>query len=309
MKRLFLLILLISTSYQYVNAQGCSDAGGCSVGGLQPQNRMDSSKSTPNVLKAGYTLGFAKRNTMIHQWYGEWQHTWKDKWTFQFKVPFQVASGELGNQWALSDVITSITHNAKINNVSSFKTTLGFRLPTGRASIASSEYDSLDLPMVYQGSLGTFDLILNATYRHKAWLVGVGYQQVLIHNNKNNYLPTDWMALSKGSAYDASNQLRRGNDLMFRLEYRPKLKSIQPFIGMLCLYRLKGDSYLNAPQERITPAGSKGTTLNGVFGLAWNISNQSIIELTYAQPFINRTVGADGLLRSKVVHLSYSYLF
>ena len=139
--------------------------------------------------------------------------------------------------------------------------------------------------------------------------MGVGYQQVLVHNNKNTYLPDYWVTLPKGSAYDPSNQLRRGNDFMVRLEYRPKIKSFQPFIGMLWLYRLKGDSYLNAQQERITPSGSKGTTLNGIAGVAWDISSNSTIELSYAQPFINRTVGADGLLRSKVVHLSYSYSF
>lgn len=283
--------------------QGCSDAGGCSVGAMSSYRQDTLPKK---IVKVGYSWGDAKRNTQVHQWYADAIWNMNPSLAFQLKIPFQLATGELGNVTALGDIVLGSTYTKKIKTIQ-WKTGISFRLPTGTFSQTGGGSSTMSLPMVYQSSLGTFDVILNSTLLWNGWTLGLGYQQVLVHNNSNNFLPNLWNGQAEGSFYEASNQLKRGNDFLARLEYRIGKRKIQPILGTLFLYRLKGDSYLNVLHQRVTPEGSKGTTLNILAGLSYTATSHWVIEGIYAQPLINRTVGADGLLRSKVVSIQITY--
>jgi hypothetical protein len=308
MKNHFSLILVIITIFckNLLYAQGCSDAGGCSIQSMHSAKKSDSTYK--NALSIGYGVGMGIQKTLIHTTMLEWQHTFNDKISFQAKLPLLITQGDLGTYTGLGDILISLSYRKKIDNQFSYTFSIGSKLATSNSNLKNS--DGLSLPMVYQTSLGTYDLIYSLGLNYNSWLLGIGFQQVVSHNNKNNYNDSLWTPESLGSSFPQSNQLKRGNDLIIRFEKSFEIKRFSPNLGLLYLYRFKGDGYLSrTSNEYLIDPGTKGSTLNIYLGSKYSFSKKSTLEFIYAQPVVNRTVSADGLLRKFVFNLKYTYQF
>jgi hypothetical protein len=310
MKKIFLLSLMITLHVSETYAQGCSDAGGCSIQSMQSKIKSDKVEDTlfKNSISLGYGFGLGIKSTKIHNLTLEWQHHFNPTFSMQLRVPYVITQGTLGTYNKLGDFLLAFNYSKKMKEDWTLSLSLGGKLATNQANIKN--IDGYSLPMVYQTSLGTFDLIYSVGLSYKTWLLGVAFQQVIHHSNKNNYNDTLWVAEPEGATFPQSNQLKRGNDFIVRFEKKFLLHSFTPMVGVLYLNRLKGDAYLSRyTNEYIIDPGTKGSTLNIYLGTSYAINSKNNLEFLYAQPVINRTVSADGLLRKFVFNLKYTYQF
>lgn len=308
MKHYFLITLLFCAFLvqKKVYAQGCSDAGGCSIQSMKSAGQTDTTYK--NNLAIGYGVGMGIKKTMVHTALVEWDHAFCKTFSLQVKLPLLITQGDLGTYTGLGDLLLSLNYGKKLNDDLKLNFSLGGKIATSNSNMKNA--DGLALPMVYQTSLGTYDLIYSLGLNYKTWLLGIGFQQVIHHNNQNNYNDTLWTSGSVGASFPQSHELKRGNDLIVRFEKKFEIKKLEPVLGLLYLNRFKGDGYLSrTTNEYIYDPGTKGSTLNIYLGSKYKLNDKNAIDFVYTQPVVFRTVSADGLLRKFVFNLKYTYQF
>lgn len=172
-------VLLISTpSY----GQGCSDAGFCTLNGMNG-SIADSSHISRSQLKVGITLGKADHDITTLANYFEYSHSLK-KASLDVKITSLMQAGNGITMFGVSDafVSTNVRVSEKID------ASAGFKLPL---SDAGKRRNNFPLPMDYQSSLGTLDLILGIglTFRKLRCAAGLQYP---ITQNQNEFLASDY---------------------------------------------------------------------------------------------------------------------
>ena len=108
----------------------------------------------------------------------------KNKLYAQLKLPYTFVSGKLASINGLSDITFSLSYIVFSKAQSNLNLTGGVKLPTNGANIYK---DDLPLPMVYQTSLGSTDVLIGAKYNIRKWDFTCGYQHAF-NANKNEYL-------------------------------------------------------------------------------------------------------------------------
>ena len=318
-----LVLLALTGSTFYANAQGCSDAGACSAGPIgqlqlwtdSVPDHMDYRHST----RLGFSYAIGEQGTIITQVTPEVNIGFAKNWSIQLKTSYQNAHGDLGDNSGVGDLFVTTSH-AFINDAErSISGAIGFRLPTGSTTASTTDpmYDmeALPLPMPYQTGLGTTDLIVGINYRYKRYVAAIAYQHVLGQNNENQFTHSAWFNDPKVSGYFESRGLRRANDLVVRAQYAYGCGrlSLQP--GLLAIYHIAEDTRLNdavrGPNEpeRITLVGSQGLTLNVTVDLRFKLANQWALEASFGAPVIAREVRPDGLTRENVTSVGLNYRF
>lgn len=304
----FLVLTVFVGLSQFGYGQGCSDAGFCSAGAMHGDYAGEA--KWKNFVKLGVSYERGEQSTSIFSPQIEGRFLLDEDNMIQIKIPYLIASGNLGTNHGLSDFIVSYTRTV-LNDDRNWRlqVTGGMRLAAGNAN---DELDGNSLPMPYQPSLGTYDLILGTavTYK-KTWLLAAGLQWPLIQNNNNAYNPLDW---PDESGYYLSRELQRQPDVMLRLEksFRWEKWSIRG--GILPIYHLGDDTFETQPladesPREVTSEGSQGLTLNLVGGIGYTIKDRWNVDLTIAAPAIVRETRPDGLTRSLVVLPSVQYAF
>lgn len=305
-KKLF-IIAVLGCSYFNLNAQGCSDAGFCTAGGL----KNESTGLQSSDIRLGYNFNIGEQNVLIQAIQLETNFKLQKKAIIQAKIPFLWIQGNLGNTKGFGDPMISITY--QIQNKKQFNAHIigGIKFPLGKTNFTYQVYPQVDnyllsLPMPYQTGLGTTDLIAGYRINKGAWKFATGLQWVLIQNNKNNFLP-EKDTLNDG-LYFASNQLKRGNDLLLRVEHNIKIGNFNIEPGLLGIYRLKGDIITESNGNSLLLQGSKGTTLNLTLNVNFKISAKLQTALNAGAPIIVRQIRADGLTRAFVTSVQFKYL-
>lgn len=82
----------------------------------------------------------------------------------QLKVPYLSVSGNLGSTSGLGDPALTASYAFIKKDEERLDGLVGVKVPSGDANTRSA---GLSLPMPYQTSLGTTDLLLGITYRWK----------------------------------------------------------------------------------------------------------------------------------------------
>lgn len=288
---------------QTSNAQGCSDAGFCTMGALSPTNSVDSSYQ--HKAKLSFSYGVGEQSTTHFHITPELQLGFIRNNQVQIKIPYIYVDGDLGSNSGLGDLSVSTSQFFQTSDRSSLLLTIGFKLPTGTTDKAGN---GIALAMPYQTGLGTFDLILGVSYHYDMWRIGAGYQAILDDNNINRYLSSNGRNVSE-RAYFNSNMLRRGDDALIRLERSIVWKKLDFSVGLLSIYRLQKDKIINAGGLTETLKGSEGITLNLTAGMNYEISKQVDCYLLYGSPLIVRDVRADGLTREFVLSFGFQFNF
>lgn len=293
----FLLLL----QSNHLVAQGCSDAGFCTVNSFQP-NSNDSIKTYHNQIKTGIFFGKADNSISVFGNYVEYNRQINDRFGFDAKLTTLAQNGNDVSAFGLSDLFLNANYKAN----EKLKFTLGAKIPL---SDAGNSKNNLPLPMDYQSSLGTLDLIVGVGYEIKKIQLVAALQQPLTQN-ENQFLASQYPASSALRGFLSTNKFQRSGDVLLRVSYplmiHPKIR-LTPSI--LPIYHLKNDRFTNQNNVELEINNSKGLTLNGNVYLDYEINRRNGLQLNVGVPFVVRTSRPDGLTRSFIANVEYRVKF
>lgn len=307
-KSVIAFIILVGTVINLQTyAQGCSDAGFCTIGSIKPQGA-----ALQNIKKQKLTVilanGIGDESVFVFTPGIQYDNQLSDRWSIQAKITANYASGNLGNAFGLGDAYLSGTYSIKDNSSWKKSILVATKLPLNNGDIREG---TRPLPMQYQSSLGTVDIIGGFSITNNKWAFATALQQPVSGRNGNTFLPAYWNTAA-ALKYAATNDFNRKGDVLLRAGYNvvPN-KKLNINLGLLGIYHLGKDSYIdgNISNKPIEIAGSEGLTLNGTAAAWYQVSNKFSIGLTGGVPFVVRDVRPDGLTRSFVIAPEFIFNF
>lgn len=290
----FLIFLTIE-----VFGQGCSDAGFCTLNSFKPH--ADSTVFR-NKLKAGVNVGAADHSIGIFGSYLEFNRKISKRLGGDIKLTMLSQSGNNISSVGLSDVFLNLNYEV----TDRFILTTGVKVPLADGN---KSMNGLALPMDYQPSLGTFDLIVGAGYKFRRLQTVVAYQQQLTQNN-NTFLATQYSSDSPLSDFQSTNQFHRKGDLLIRFSYPIHATNrIMITPSLLPIYHLGNDTYIDEQNLTREIEGSTGLTLNANLYVDFAIGKASMLQFNLGTPLVVREARPDGLTRSLIINLEYALKF
>lgn len=305
MKILFkaIVTMLFISATLSTRGQGCSDAGFCTLNSFKPNNISDTATGVQqNQFKAGISAGRADKSIAVWGTYVEYIRQLNKKVELATKITTLAQNGNGISAFGLSDIYL----NASYKVGEKAKLTIGAKIPF---SDGNKTKNNLPLPMHYQASLGTFDLIIGAGYEIKRLQLIAAYQQPL-SQNKNQFLADNEPLGSTLKQFQSTNKFMRSGDLLLRISYplNPKNKlKVTP--SLLPIYHLSNDKFTNGLGEQKGIQGSQGLTFNANVYFDYELNKKNILQLNLGAPFIVRESKPEGLNRSFVVNLEYRINF
>jgi hypothetical protein len=303
-----ILLLMVSVlALLRASGQGCSDAGVCTAGPIGEVATASDSSTTSFRHFARLTFSFAagEQGTTILQAVPEVSIGATERLSFQLKVPYITVSGDLGNTSGLGDPVLTGAYIFHRTEKERLEGLLGVKVNSGDAN---TQANNLPLPMPYQTSLGTTDLLFGLTYRKGRFSGAVAYQHVLTQNNKNGFFRSAWAGSADSTAaasYFGSLVLERASDAVIRAQYALPVGDLILQPGLLGILHLGKDTQLNFADlsQRVAIDGSDGLTLNLTVDARYKLSDRWAIEAAFGSPLVVREVRPDGLTRSMVMNL------
>jgi hypothetical protein len=298
MKKLLLIIAIGICSNSF--AQGCSDAGICSIGnGFQTTD-----KELKNGIELGSIIGAGEADVTYISPYITYTRTINERLSLSSKVTYSVAGGSFGQRGAFGDAYLIGNYNWKPKTNTQWSSLLGLKIPFTSSNLKINEFS---IPLDYQSSLGTFDVIAGLNLNYKKWDFNTAVQIPVFNNNKNSY----FKEFSNTDDFTSTNLFERKSDALFRTTYTfqtsNKKFTFKP--NVLFIYHLGEDSFENVFGNRETIQNSDGLTINGNIIGAYAISAKNSIELSLATPFVVREVRPDGLTRKFTAGIIYKVSF
>jgi len=342
MKFFIVISLIITFNIQNAQAQGCSDAGFCTMGAMRP-NQAYSKK-----------LNLTLRSIEVSQYFGMTSFYLKilaynidanigisNRLTAQVKLPYQFVFGQLANTNGVGDISLSATYNLVAKENFQVNVSLGTKIPTNNSNLKAQVADTLGvvkdrpLPMYYQTSLGSYDIIAGISILTKDWLFAAGYQQALTQNG-NEFLWKPWNGTSleeDAGKYPKSKNLLRGTDVMLRIEKNFRFSNWNAYIGLLNIFRITKDEFTDVNGSRTTVRtenyvlgnniGTGNLAISLLAGAGYRFDTKSAIKIMVGYRLVDRTSyenkgknsnfemhrNADGLSRLLVTTIGYEYRF
>lgn len=297
MKKLILFFLFIANA---TFGQGCSDAGICSI----DHAFQSSEKEFKNTIEVAAIFGAGEADVTYISPYVSYARKFSDHFSLSSKVTFSSATGSFGTRAAFGDAFLVGNYTFKEKNNKQWSTVFGIKIPFTSSNL---KINNFSIPLDYQSSLGTFDLLLGTNLKYKKWDFNAALQIPVFNNNKNSY----FAEYSGTTDFPSTNLFERKSDALVRATYSIKTNNkkftFKP--NVLFIYHLGEDSYENIFGNRETIKGSDGLTINGNLITNYAINSQNSIELSLATPFQVRDIRPDGLTRKYVIGIQYKYNF
>jgi len=271
-----------------VRSQGCSDAGVCTIHSMKSTEVQDTITGRKNTINTGIYFGMSQHSVVALTPFIEYTRELGRHVSLTAKFNYGLRMGELANTHGPSDLLLTMSYNF----LNHFTFTGGVKVPLNDAN---KNVNGQPLPMNYQTSLGTTDILLGFGYKIKRFSFTAGYQQPVTRNN-NQFLATDYPEDSPWSEYYSTRNYHRAADVMLRISYKAlQSKKIIFIAGILPIYHVQNDSYQKPDSERIILNGSQGLTLNLNATLQYQFLENQSLEFTAGAPAISRKVRPDGL--------------
>lgn len=297
----FLMSVFLSAIVFTVAGQGCSDAGVCTTSDMDAQAEGTLWHSRVYVLNS---FGLGEKNVIINSTeVGFELNIWQGI-AVRARVPFIFATGNIGQNYGFGDLTIGLSYTLGERNDWTLNFNANMKLPSGDAN---RSFEGKPLPMTYQNSLGTYDMILGTAWFYKTWQVAIGYQHPY-NRNKNEFLHSAWPDNEDAQEYFESNQLDRGDDLMLRVQKNFKRPKSKYLVGLMPVFRLQKDKILKDDKE-VELDGSQGLTLNVNVGAIYALGKHVSLNLLLGVPVVSRDVIADGLTRTFVFNVGLTYTF
>lgn len=308
MRNLLVIIILLSGCALY--GQGCSDAGFCTMGAMKPDQSFSRRINFKlRSVEFSYYRGTSTLTPVIYSVTADLNFGINDKLGFQVKVPYQWVRGRLGDTESVGDISFSITQNFYRSEQMDLNFTLGGKIPTNNSTHANA--NGLDLPMYYQTSLGSYDVIAGVSMLTRKWLVAFGYQQALTAN-ENEFRYGEWIRFPNKEyvrSYDSGVGLRRGVDLMLRTERSWRFINYSFSLAALPIYRITPDKGLIDANEDRGEVKTTGLALSVLAGFTYHLSTTSGFKVLYGYKLLDRKTNPDGLTRDDVFTMAYLLRF
>ena len=303
------VIMLVVLSVHPAISQGCSDAGLCTIPVLNAESDAASREEQQGMNHAvlGLSFGMGEQDVTVITPYVTYGRVLTNLLSITAKVTYISSDGELGSHAGPGDLYLTGIYALRQTDNGNISVTAGIKLPLSNADAGD---DAVSLPMVYQSSLGTYDLLLGIAYDWGKLRISAGWQQPLSGENSNGFL-TETHPDSQAAQYLSSNRFERKGDLLLRLSYELPLlnRRVTVLPSLLPIYHLGDDEYSDETDFEQSIDGSQGLTLNGSLGIAWHITRQNSLELFFGTPFITRDARPDGLTRHLVVGMECGISF
>ncbi len=299
--KLILCFMFVVGIQLHVKAQGCSDAGICTISSFKP-NGLTHADTIVTSLKIGINIGSADNNISVLGNYIEYERNIHHNLGINAKLTSLSQSGNGISVWGLSDIFLSGNYRVwkQLNMI------LGVKVPL---TDANKTKDQLPLPMDYQSSLGTIDGIFGLGYTLNNLQAMVGYQHPFIQN-ENTFDHERYPEESIFRNFQSTNKFKRSSDLLGRVAYAiPIMEKLRVTPSILAVYHMKDDSYKSGQVKVETITDSKGLTVNGNLYIDYVICMHQAVQFSVGAPFVVRKVRPDGLTRGFVAGLEYKYTF
>jgi hypothetical protein len=233
----------------------------------------------------------------------------------QVKLPYQTVKGNLGSTSGLSDISLCLTRNIFSTHNLDVNVSIGGKIPTNDANLTDKSHD-LPLPMYYQTSLGTYDIITGISVITRNWLFATGIQHPF-NKNENQFTWAKWIPVYQDGngedyvrSYNSCYELKRGTDVMLRAERNFRYSRFNFSAGLLPIFRITKDEITVASTgERVKPEGTTGMALSAIVTAGYSLNVQSGLKLLFGKKITQRELNPDGLTRHDVTTLSYYYRF
>lgn len=315
------MILFMFIQIHNSSAQGCSDAGFCTMGAMRPnQNAPGSTALRLRSFEIGQYLGRTQFKDYIVAYTADFNFSIGKKIGAQVKIPYMTIYGPLASTKGFGDVSVSFSRGLiQIKNWQ-LSTTVGIKFPfrvvqepfkkdVNYSAIASEE--GRPLPMYYQTSLGTFDIVWGASIRNKNWMFATGLQYST-NKNDNMFLWGPWRSSEDSLIaleYPRAKQLKRGFDVMLRVERNFRFSRFNFYMGLLPIWRLTPDTFVNPKGVREDAAGSTGLAMTVLVGTGYQFNIHHGIKVLFGKQVVKREHNPDGLSRLWVTSVNYEIKF
>ncbi|WP_291287771.1 hypothetical protein [Flavobacterium sp.] len=300
MKIKFLIVLASFFVFNAARAQGCSDAGICSIGSAV--NETDKKKN--NSIEFATIVGKGDADVKYVSGYIGYSRIFNEKWSANAKVTSSYANGSFGSRGSVGDAFLTANYRPVMKGSYQWSFTSGVKIPFNQSNLKINDHA---LPMDYQSSLGTFDFLGSVNLNYKKWDFNYAVQLPVININANSY----FSEYSGTADFVTTNLFERKPDVLLRGTYTITTSnhkfSFKP--NLLLIYHLGEDTYEDIYGQRKNIAGSEGLTVNGNLIAGYHFASGSSIEVSVATPFVVREVRLDGLTRAWTVGLSYKMWF
>ena len=302
----FLVLLCINSCL----SQGCSDAGFCTMGAMKPDQPFNKKIELKlRSMEISFYRGTTTLTPVIYVATADLNFSLNSKTSFQVKLPYQAITGRLANTSGMGDISLCLTRTLHKSENFDVNLSVGTKLPTNKSDKDENGYP---LPMYYQTSLGSYDFITGISIISRNWLFATGIQHPF-NKNDNQFLWTAWQGgpedISYVQKYSNSKELKRGTDVMLRVERNFRFSQWNFTLGLLPIYRINHDEITDGTGKRIKPDGTTGLALSGIFTTGYSFSVRNGVKLLIGHKFVQRDENPDGLTRELVTSLSYYYRF
>lgn len=313
MVRVVLTFALITHAI-FVAAQGCSDAGFCTMGAMKPDQPFNKKVEFKlRSMEFSFYRGTTTTSPVVYVATADLNFSLNRKTFFQVKLPYQAVHGNLGSTSGMSDISLSVTRTLKTTDKYDINFTVGGKIPSNHADISDPSRNNIDFPMYYQTSLGTYDFISGISLITRNWLFATGIQHPF-NKIDNSFVWADWQKPEVYpdpnyiETYSQSNKLKRGTDVMLRVERNFRFSQWNFTLGLLPIWRINKDE-IELNGERMKVEGATGVALSGITSLGYSFNVRSGIRLLVGRRILHRDKNPDGLTREFVSTFSYYYRF
>lgn len=305
---LFAIIITLLT-YQYNSlAQGCSDAGLCSIN----LNDEDTTSKVNYYIDLFNAVGVGDESVFINSTGVEFGIKYSD-FGFLAKLPYTITNGNLGQTNGFGDLTLLISSIIYSKDDLVLSLAGGVKIATNEADLRNQ--DNLPMPMAFQTSNGTNDIIALFSANYSNWVLSTGVQ-IPLDRNKNSFINKstlvdpipgvfDYYYLN-WSKYESSRNFKRGSDAMLKIEkYFEVNEGLKLMVGVLPVHRLSESVYEDFGGEDITIKNTNGLTLNIISSANYEIAENLSLGLNLGFPIVTRKVRADGLTRAIVANFDF----
>lgn len=324
MVRLIVFLLLVISLNTEILSQGCSDAGFCTMGAMKPdQSYSRKINFKLRSIEFNYYKGKTTLTPVVSVYTADISIGINDKTSFQVKLPYQHVKGNFGSNQGVGDI--SFSASRTIGKLKGYNVgvTLGGKVPSGygsdnasgnAATFGANNGSPGDLPMYYQVSLGTYDLVAGASMINAKWLFATGIQIPLIHKNNNSFLWGKFETYPGGAEYvekyNRALTLKRGTDIMLRLERNFRFLNYNFSLGALPIYRITKDQTLDPSSgELVKRPGTTGLAFSVLASAGYSLNVNHSFKFIFGYKLTDREFNPDGLTRDSVISMSYIYRF
>lgn len=304
------VMLLQFITIHPAQAQGCSDAGFCTMGALRPDQPYNKRIAIRlRSMEIGFYRGSTPLTPVVYVASADLNFGINDKTSLQVKLPYQAARGQLGNTSGLGDISLCVTHTIVRRRTFDINVSLGAKLPTNKSD---KDNEGFPLPMYYQTSLGSYDGIAGISLISRKWLLATGIQHAFTRND-NQFLWSAWDTSGEDLAYlhryANSKELQRGTDIMLRVERNFRFSQWNFALGLLPIYRINEDVITDRTGARVKQDNTNGLAMSVLLSAGYNFDVRSGVRLLLGNKLVQRDKNTDGLTREFVSTLSYCYKF